>query len=173
MRNCLGPGCRRILAALALLSNPSQGRRQLLKDENLIHNIKLLAWKIFFSTAWNDFETRFSNILENIQRHQNLIDYEARAEDIIESQKAREIAQKQLEEATRERKTKRKKDCADWLSPADVDTTKEKASQAKTPGTSEWLLASGELTAWLDGDPNSNTIIWLNGIPGAGMYTYI
>ncbi|KAF8545104.1 hypothetical protein BDD12DRAFT_977275 [Trichophaea hybrida] len=126
------------------------------------------AWKIFFSLAWNDFETRFGNILENIQRHQNLIDYEARAEDIAESQKARENAQKLLEEKTRERQTKRKKACADWLSPADVDTTKDNASQEKTLGTSEWLLNSREMTEWLDGDPNSNAIIWLHGIPGAG-----
>ncbi|KAF8244003.1 hypothetical protein K440DRAFT_589065 [Wilcoxina mikolae CBS 423.85] len=126
------------------------------------------AWKIFFSLAWNDFETRFGNILENIQRHQNLIDYEARAEDIIESQKARENAQKLLEKKTRERQTKRKKACADWLSPADVDTTKDNASQEKTPGTSEWLLNSREMTEWLDGDPNSNAVIWLHGIPGAG-----
>jgi hypothetical protein len=129
----------------------------------------MAAWHMFFSLAWRDFESRFGYIVDNIRRHQTLIDSEVSAQDIEESHKARELAKEHLEEYIREKETKRKKACAEWLSPADVDTAKDNASRTKTPGTSEWLLKSWEVDNWLGGNNGVDTI-WLCGIPGAGTY---
>jgi hypothetical protein len=122
-----------------------------------------------FSLAWKDFGARFEHIVENIRRHQKLIDDEARAEDIDESNKARKFAREQLEESMREKQTKRKKACAEWLSPADMDTIRDNASGAKTSGTGVWLLSSREMKDWLDVNHDARAI-WLSGIPGAGAY---
>jgi len=123
-----------------------------------------LAWKILFSFSWNDFGARFRNILSNIKSHQHLIDNEARAEDIEGAHRARELAQEQLEDSMRERGAKRRKQCSDWLSSADVDESKDNALQPRTPGTSKWLLESAEFQKWFCGDHN----LWLTGKPGAG-----
>ncbi|KAF8246952.1 hypothetical protein K440DRAFT_644273 [Wilcoxina mikolae CBS 423.85] len=129
------------------------------------------AWHMFFSLVWRDFESRFGYILDNIRRSQVLIDNEVNAQDIEESHKARELAKEHLEEYIRQKKTKRKKACAEWLSPADVDTAKDNASRTKTPGTSEWLIKSREVSRWLDHNNNNGVdTIWLCGIPGTGIY---
>jgi hypothetical protein len=107
--------------------------------------------------------------VENIRRHQKLIDNEARAEDIDESHKAREIAREKLEESMRQRQMKRKKACAEWLSPADVETARDHASGAKTSGTSMWLIESQQMNDWVDVNHGAGAV-WLSGIPGAGTY---
>ncbi|KAF8241747.1 hypothetical protein K440DRAFT_608219 [Wilcoxina mikolae CBS 423.85] len=125
------------------------------------------AWDMFFRLAWGDFQSRFGYIVDNIRRHQQLIDSEACAEEIDQAHRARELAREQLEESLRQAQMKRRKECANWLSPADMETDKDTASRVKTPGTTEWLLRTRELKDWIHGG-QAVRAVWLSGIPGAG-----
>jgi len=83
--------------------------------------------------------------VDNVRRHQQLIDNDT---NIEESQKDQErVQEQQFEVSIEEIQRKRKKECAKWLSPTDIDTTKNFALCAKTPGTCEWILNTRKLQA--------------------------
>lgn len=122
------------------------------------------AWTIIFSLSWADFETRFRQLLNNMQRHQQLIDNEAQAEAINAAQIARETDQETLEEKLKERLARKRKECGIWLASADASSLKDEAVQKRTRGTGRWLLNSVELNEVFNGKAH----LWLHGKPGAG-----
>lgn len=126
------------------------------------------ALKIMWSLTWNtSFGSRFRLILDNLQRHQILVDNEAHAEDIVKSHIARQEAlDRFLEIQTRERK-KRKVALFNLLEPANTSTEEDKYQKAisKNPNAGNWLLETKEMKAWIDG---KGKFIWLTGRPGAG-----
>jgi hypothetical protein len=123
-----------------------------------------IGWKIAFSAACRDFDDRFRHVLDNIRRHQHLIDTEAQAQEIEEAHRTRQIMENKLEEFIREKNSHRKTLCAEWLSPADIETPKLRALKSRTKGTNEWLLKLPEMITWKQGSHH----LWLTGKPGAG-----
>jgi len=41
------------------------------------------------------------------------------------------------------------------------------------PGTGDWILHRDLVIDWLDHSSSVNPILWLTGIPGAGMLSYL
>ena len=58
----------------------------------------------------------------------------------------------------------------DWLSAANVEEDQEvKAGvRAEYLGVCGWILAHKSVQDWLDLNPHSLPLLWINGIPGAG-----
>ncbi|KAI1327310.1 ankyrin repeat-containing domain protein [Xylariaceae sp. FL0255] len=52
-----------------------------------------------------------------------------------------------------------------WLSPSDPSTNLDKASDARHPGTGEWLLRDLAYSCWKS---NKSSFLWLCGMPGCG-----
>lgn len=48
------------------------------------------GWRLLFLTSWGRFQRRFDNILEDMRRHESLIDSEANARDISQATKMRQ-----------------------------------------------------------------------------------
>lgn len=127
-----------------------------------------IALKIMWSLTWTtSFRSQFRLILDNLQRHQILVDNEVRAEDIVQSQIARQEAlDRFLESQAREGK-RRRVALFNLLEPANTSTEDDTYQKAisKNPSTGNWLLETKEIKEWIHG---KGKFIWLTGKPGAG-----
>ncbi|KAH7343012.1 hypothetical protein BKA65DRAFT_587311 [Rhexocercosporidium sp. MPI-PUGE-AT-0058] len=127
------------------------------------------AWHIFFDSLWKDFGARFLGILENLERHRDLVDREASTIAIIEAKKWRAKQQDNLEQLEDERRDRQLQDCISWLAIDDrsQEDALEKLSDLRQEGTCDWILESSQLRTWVE-DRNAEPVLWLKGIPGAG-----
>lgn len=109
------------------------------------------GWKLFFMTSWGRFQRRFGDILEDLKRHEALVDKEASARDIAEAEKMRQDLrtwkEEQLEQVTRteeEQTAKQYQAIMAWLRMDDSDQLAIfdaiSAEGTKYPGTCEWPL---------------------------------
>jgi hypothetical protein len=129
------------------------------------------AWKQLFLSTWKDFRTRFQGILDSLRRHKSLIEGQASLVEFEASQAAREVAEnnfRQIEEAERKRQRIAVKE---WLSPASshLDQENATATRMEYPNTGQWLFNYEKMKSWCDPHASNIPLLWLNGIPGAGM----
>jgi hypothetical protein len=61
----------------------------------------------------------------------------------------------------------------EWLSGAQTKLDHGSACNARSehPGSGSWILMKPELENWKEADTPISSVLWLNGIPGAGMLT--
>jgi hypothetical protein len=130
---------------------------------------RITAWHVFFDTLWKDFGVRFLGILENLERHRDLVDKEASAIAIIEAKKWRVQQQDDIDRIEGERRDRQFQDCISWLAIDDrsQEDALHKLSQRRQEGTCEWVLTSSQLRMWVE-DQHEEPVLWLKGIPGAG-----
>jgi hypothetical protein len=119
---------------------------------------------------WKDFESRFTGILESLARHRELVDKEAISIDIAEARSWRIRAEEDIERREKQRKEQQLHYVIGWLAVDDLLQEEEfdRLSERRQDGTCAWVVSSSQLKAWNE-DGNSEPIIWINGIPGAGM----
>ena len=131
-----------------------------------------------FLTSWGRFQTRFDNILEDLDRHGMLIDQEANAHNIAAASQMRlEIRtwrEESLEQVKLNEERQAAKDLRSILSWLKVDETEQiqifetiSEEGTKFPGTCSWLLKNEKIKSWLQKRPES-PFLWLQGNPGCG-----
>lgn len=122
-----------------------------------------------FGSLWKDFESRFTGILESLARHRELLDKEAISIDIAEARSWRIRVEEDIGRRENQRQEQQLHYATGWLCVDDLLQEEEldRLSDRRQDGTCEWVMRGSQLTAWMDGS-NSETVIWINGIPGAG-----
>ncbi|KAH8890574.1 hypothetical protein GQ53DRAFT_794643 [Thozetella sp. PMI_491] len=122
--------------------------------------VKRSGWQLLFLTSWGRFQRRFDGIIEDMKRHENLIDLEANARNIAESRKAhqdiRTWREEQLEIVSRfeeEQAANQYQSIMSWLKIDESDQLAifdlAAAEGLKHPGTCSWILKHPKMTTWL------------------------
>ncbi|GKT56486.1 NACHTdomain protein [Colletotrichum tofieldiae] len=135
-------------------------------------------WKLLFLTSWGRFQRRFENILDDLERHGDLIDKEANALSIIEAQQMhreiRDWKEKSLESLSKqeaEQSGKQYQAIASWLKYDDSDQLaifdSISTEANKYPGTCSWFIQHPKAQSWLKRKADA-PMLWLQGIPGSG-----
>ena len=144
------------------------------------------VWRQIFRSIWKDFGTRFNQILEGLSRHKQLIVEQAA---LLHFQQYREDSQKallyiqqyeqdrseriMLLKAQEEEKMKRKyRDLLEWFSAAKTTAQDHQTFhdiRCKYAGSGGWILKDEKIQNWMGVDTPVASVLWLNGIPGAGM----
>lgn len=138
----------------------------------------LIGWKLLFMASWGRFQARFDNILDDMKRHEVLIDKEANARNIADVRKIREEIrtwrQESLEQvgrAEREQAEKQYQSIVSWLKADELDQLSifESISSEgqKHDGTCSWVLNNCTVRSWLQPKPERPTL-WLQGNAGSG-----
>ncbi|KAJ2988131.1 hypothetical protein NUW58_g4137 [Xylaria curta] len=136
------------------------------------------GWKLLFLTSWGRFQRRFDNLLEDMKRHESLIDLQANASNIAEAREMRENINVWKEESlanirqlNEKESTKQYESIITWLKADEsdqlgiLDTVSSESS--RYPGTCSWALTNSKLKFWLQ--PSSDMpLLWLQGKPGSG-----
>ena len=127
------------------------------------------AWHFWFAFNWGLFERRFKLILQRLARHCDLLDKEAAAAHFFEMKQFRD--KRQLEEDTFEQQKQHQmaQDVFRWLSEAEDQQEEHlhRISDNRQPETCDWILKDPQMRPWIE-DDCGDTILWMNGIPGAG-----
>ena len=136
------------------------------------------GWRILFLTSWGRFQRRFENILDDLKRHEELIDLEANARNIAEARQMREDIRTWREESLEqvrcdeeERAAKHYRSVMSWLR---FDESEQLAifesvfeEGTRFPGTCEWIVKHPKVCAWLR-LKSDTPFVWLQGHPGTG-----
>lgn len=148
----------------------------------------------FFRAAWKDFNSKFHHILGDLQRHKSLIESQANILQIQEAQEARNVTidsfskllqanTLQVQEAQIARtaiessfikvfQSERNKQyiaLQNWLSAVNIKVDHQGYTTMRHENTGHWILNNDIIKEWINPDKSTIPMVWLNGIPGAGM----
>ncbi|KAL7916576.1 chromatin remodelling complex Rsc7/Swp82 subunit domain-containing protein [Trichoderma velutinum] len=140
--------------------------------------VRRSGWKLIFLTSWGRFQRRFDNILDDMRRHETLIDREANARNIAESKEMRQDIRRWREESLEqvskldgEAATKQYQSIVSWLNMDESDQLAIFESTStegrKHPGTCSWVLKNRKISSWLQSKLDT-PVLWLQGTPGSG-----
>jgi hypothetical protein len=107
----------------------------------------------------------------NLQRHKALIESHANVLEIQAASTARELAEKAFQEAASARKDNQRIAVRTWLSARNVQLDHDGYTGVREayPSTGLWVLQKTAIVAWHDNEHPSGSLVWIHGIPGAGM----
>ena len=128
-------------------------------------------WKSFFKALWIAFTPDINNIASNLRRHKSLIEGGVSIKVFEEIQNIRQFAIIAFEKQIKDQAVRHRDEVQTWLCAFDCETQqqdhRETRKVCKDPG--RWLIDDPEFDKWFSSEYCSNPLLWLNGIPGAGM----
>lgn len=133
------------------------------------------GWKIALKITCRPFENLFGDILKNLERSRQLLFTSA---DVIHFSKAQEARFAFEEEFRRQREAdekQRRLTVLEWLWPTANLRDQHIDLQLRRklyPGTAQWVFDEHIWKDWLYTYRDTNRLLWISGIPGAGDYPY-
>ncbi|KAH6845632.1 hypothetical protein B0I37DRAFT_407111 [Chaetomium sp. MPI-CAGE-AT-0009] len=124
--------------------------------------------KIMFETLWPKRRERIAVVEANIERHARLLGENITFESIKREHEARLRAFAEYQEAETFRANQKFHALKTALCPRMYDDKLEWLSSRTYPGTAGWLAREEAFREWMDVSSSSKTLLWLQGIPGAG-----
>lgn len=134
----------------------------------------LVAWKIFFTSAWGRFDHRFSALIDSITKTSELIDKQTMPLNILQ---AKEWRQKSLEDSIiREQRWESEQLLAvlNWLEAGEhnQELKLEWLGTRCCAGTSFWITRNAKFRSWLQRG-RGNSVLWIYGKPGSGQFAKV
>jgi hypothetical protein len=125
---------------------------------------------VLFDSLWKSFDSRFNSILEKLAKHKKLVKSEALTIDLVEARSWRLKIQEELEACDKRRSDTYIRDTVAWLNiPTEhQDDELDRLLSKRLDGTCEWILRHEKIAAWKNDAP-AEPVLWVKGIPGAGM----
>lgn len=107
----------------------------------------------------------------DLQRHKGLIESQANVLEIQASQVARALVEKAFEADLVARRDHQRLAVRTWLSARNVQLDHEACIEMRReyPTTGLWILDKTAIAAWHDSQQTTVPLVWVHGIPGAGM----
>ena len=134
-------------------------------------NIRATAWKKLFHSSWKTFKTQFQYLLGSLSRHKSLIENQASLLDYEQSKLARVAAENSFGDIAKAEKKRRSLAVTDKIRPPNsrIDQDKAKETRQEYPESGKWILRQASLRDWMDLNRPNLPLLWVNGIPGAGI----
>ena len=131
-------------------------------------------WRQIFKSVWKDFKTRFQHILDRLRGHRSLIESQATLLHFQQYQADRIRLLDELDRSEEDRLHRQYKEVLEWVSGADFGKDHESACGVRSehPASGRWILKNSKLQNWREADPPNSSLLWLKGIPGAGLLAF-
>ncbi|KAK7952737.1 uncharacterized protein PG986_008465 [Apiospora aurea] len=140
--------------------------------------VRRSSWKLLFVTSWHRFQRRFDNIIDDMRRHEELIDKEANTHHIAKAQQMQQEIRawrgectEQLQRSEEEHGIKQYNLIVSWLKVDDSDQTNIfhtlLEESTKYPGTCSWVLQNKKMAMTLQRKPDV-PVLWVQGAAGTG-----
>ncbi|KAI8626353.1 hypothetical protein F5Y19DRAFT_227422 [Xylariaceae sp. FL1651] len=150
----------------------------LLFHKNAYKFVRRNSWKLLFFTSWGRFQRRFDNILDDMKRHEKLVDLQANACNISEAREMREEIKTwkedslaRLQQLNEQESNKQYESIMAWSKADESDQLAIidaiLAESSKFAGTCSWTLKNQKFKAWLQ-QSSDCSVLWLQGAPGSG-----
>ncbi|KAK7972207.1 Nacht domain protein [Apiospora saccharicola] len=128
----------------------------------------LFSWKTLFHALWPTHYEKVKVVISDIERHTRLLRNEVRLEHIEREHEARGRAMKHFEEEKIRRQHEEFHRIKTDASPKSYNEQFLKLQGRVCKGTEKWLLDDPDFQKWRVISSTSSSILWLQGIPGAG-----
>lgn len=128
-------------------------------------------WKQLFQATWSTYKTKFGPIVDSLKRHKQLFGERVTFTQLEEIRSIGLKTSKDLEKQRKSEEMSHLREVQCWLNGADVVTDQDTLTRARSgnPQAGTWLLRHALFRSWKE--TNTNPILWVNGIPGAGIVT--
>jgi hypothetical protein len=132
------------------------------------------GFRAFFKLLWPGFQERFSVILGNIENHKLLIDREMTLTYIRDAYESRNRALSDFEQIREVREKQDRESLERYLDAPLFDEELEKINNERKErgqNTGQWLFQNQKYQRWVNTNQVdvASRILWISGIPGAGM----
>ncbi|EXJ68082.1 uncharacterized protein A1O5_08697 [Cladophialophora psammophila CBS 110553] len=133
----------------------------------------LAAWILLFESGWKSFELRFKNILKNLAYHQDLVDKEATAFNLVEATSYRRKVEEEIAKAEQERESSHLQAVLAWLCVEDIlqENNLWRLGEKRLDGTCDWIFNIPQYQAWLK-NVDRSPLLWLTGSRGSGKSVF-
>ncbi|KAF7554205.1 hypothetical protein G7Z17_g3062 [Cylindrodendrum hubeiense] len=129
-------------------------------------------WKQMFQAVWRGFTLKLEELKDNMRRHRHLVESQASIVVFEETQALRKLAETNFQHIQNEYLRHRLREVLRWLNPYNSESQHETCVKAKFPKSGEWLVRDIGFKNWVDPLYCTTPLLWLNGIPGAGMFLF-
>ncbi|KAI1093508.1 hypothetical protein F5B19DRAFT_123936 [Rostrohypoxylon terebratum] len=140
--------------------------------------VRRSGWKLLFLTSWGRFQRCFNDILEDMKRHEELIDKEAQARHVFDMRRLqsdisawKKESQEKTNQLEEEEAAKHYQSILSWLKADESDQLtifdSISAEASRYPGTCDWIWKHKKIPSFLNNNPETQ-ILWLQGGPGSG-----
>lgn len=123
-----------------------------------------------FETLWPKRRESIKVVENNIERHARLLGENITFESIKREHEARLRSFAEYQEAETFRANQKFHALETALCPRMYKDKLEWLSSRTCPGTASWLAREKAFCEWTDVASSSTTLLWLQGIPGAGKF---
>ncbi|RAK81216.1 NACHT domain protein [Aspergillus fijiensis CBS 313.89] len=125
-------------------------------------------WKYFFESVWPRKRDRINLVKTHIERHSLLMRNEVRLEHIREEHEARLKALEHFKAEERAQRLQQFHVIKTDVNPRMYDDKLNWCHGRICDGSGAWLLRDRAFTRWLNFSAGTPSVLWLQGIPGAG-----
>jgi len=135
----------------------------------------IIAWYLLFQCTWKGLASSIRSVRANLQRHRTLVETQATLVHFEQAQEARECAKGAVLRAEEAEKRRMMITVTEWLAPPDTRSDQQRYSRIRDeyPNTGRWLLKARKVKKWLDHLSTGVPLLWVYGIPGAGVFRFI
>ncbi|OAL02432.1 C2H2 domain-containing protein [Phaeosphaeriaceae sp. SRC1lsM3a] len=127
--------------------------------------------KHIFRAMWKSYETEFQGILQNLERHKDLVERRASVDQYRRYREDMIIIKTRLDEQISAERLKKLVTIREWLAvgqqPVDDHAEYQRIRRQYTT-TAQWILDHAVIKEWINDTSPSNPLVWMHGIPGAG-----
>jgi len=106
-----------------------------------------------------------------IESQANLVEFEQLFQEL---ERARTVAEAEYQRRRNDEERHRRITVRNWLSAASTDADQDRCVNARKdyPGSGHWLLENNRMQAWFNTEFCATPLLWLYGIPGAGLVPF-
>ncbi|XXH03322.1 hypothetical protein Hte_009720 [Hypoxylon texense] len=132
----------------------------------------LKGWQVAFEGFWPIHRSRIDVIVKNMEKHSFLLCNELSMGDVLEADEARREAYAHYEKEREFRDCQNFQSIETYISPPLYDDALDSLRLSRCTSTGTWLQQDPTFCRWLDSTDVPTSVIWIRGIPGAGMFLY-
>lgn len=122
---------------------------------------------------WKNFGTQFDGILKSLGRHKDLVESRGTLAQYRRYKEDMEDLKARFDDQVATEQGKQKIAVKEWLSVGDQlfkDHAEFSSIRNQYATTTRWIMANKSVEQWIDADEPDTPILWVHGIPGAGIY---
>jgi hypothetical protein len=149
----------------------------------ILTTILTKEWRRLFQATWRGMTSKIDHLRKSIEKQQDFIRdhvnltqskdlFVLRLNMLTEFSKLQDLRISTRIEFHRVRKAERDRQrdrIQHWLGSVDSDARHEDATKLRFTDTGTWLLEDHRFKQWFDPDHCVDPLLWLNGMPGAGL----
>jgi len=128
-------------------------------------------WRQLFTSSWRNFSATIQHIKGNIARNKRLIENRVSITQFEEIQNHQNTALHNFQRDKAAQEIYCRARVTQWLSPfnSEIEQDRHRRTRLVCKDPGRWLLNDPKLQKWFNDSYCSTPLLWLSGIPGAGM----